>query len=140
MNRPISTRTHGMIDYAWAATATALPETMSDEADATKGLLRTAALAATVSSLITNYEAGAVGVLPMKAHLAIDYAMCGALLAAPLFLPAHERRWAAAPMALGAAGLMTSLLTQTRSTRELDAAIDGDLDIRRQPGLRTHIE
>jgi hypothetical protein len=45
-------------------------------------------------------------------------ALCGVLLASPLFLPAAERRHAAAPFLLGAAGALVALLTQPRPAGE----------------------
>jgi hypothetical protein len=117
MTKPISTRLHGVIDYTWAAAASAL-STRIDGATSTARLLRNAATAATASSFITNYECGAVRVMPMKGHLALDAVMCSALLASPLFLPASERRYAIVPMVLGAIGLVTGLLTETQSPIE----------------------
>jgi hypothetical protein len=121
MKRPISTQTHGVIDYTWAASAAAVCEKISG-APRTRSLLRGASGAATGSSVMTNYEAGVVPVMPMKGHLALDVAMCAMLLASPLFLPAAERRYAAIPIAFGAVGLLTALLTQTRSPTERRAA------------------
>ena len=122
MNRPISTQTHGIIDYTWAASAAAVCETLAG-APRIKSLLRGASGAATGSSAMTNYEAGIVRVMPMKGHLALDVAMCAMLLAAPLFVPAAERRYAAIPIAFGAVGLLTALLTQTQSPTERRAAL-----------------
>lgn len=118
MNRPITTRMHGVIDYSWATTAAALSKVM-DGAPATARLVRSAAYAGTMSSTMTNYEAGVLRLVPMKGHLALDLLIGAALLAAPLFMPRSERRWAAAPVALGAVGLVAALLTQTRSPREI---------------------
>lgn len=118
MNRPISTRTHGVIDYAWSAAAAAVPEGIKAGAPRTTALLRAAGMAATTSSLATNYEAGLVRVMPMKGHLALDLAMGAALVAAPFVLPRAERKYAAIPIAFGAFGLLTALLTQTRSPTE----------------------
>jgi len=113
MPKPISTRMHGIIDYTWAAAASSLARRV-DEATSTARLLRGAANAATATSLITDYECGAVRALPMKGHLVLDAALCSALVAAPLFLPARERRYAAIPVLLGIAGLVTGLLTDTQ--------------------------
>jgi hypothetical protein len=118
MKKPISTRTHGIIDYGWAATATALAKQVNG-ATATARLLRGAATAATASSLVTNYECGALRLLPMRGHLALDFALCSTLLVSPLFLPASERRYAILPTALGMAGLVVGLLTRPRSPLEL---------------------
>ncbi len=118
MNRPISTRTHGMIDYAlWVTTASALPRMMNG-ATRTASLVRNAGTAASVNAMVTNYEAGVVKVMPMKGHLALDFMMCTALVLSPLFLPASERRDAFVPMALGVVGLITGLMTQTESPTE----------------------
>jgi hypothetical protein len=59
MTKPISTRVHGLIDYGWVAAATALSRRV-DGATSTARLLRYAATTTTASSLVTNYEAGAV--------------------------------------------------------------------------------
>lgn len=121
MNRPISTKTHGVIDYTWSTTAAALPKAMNG-ASATARLLRNAGYAATLNSMFTKYEAGVMPIIPMKGHLALDLLMCSALIASPLYLPASERRWAAVPVALGVVGLIAGLLTKTRSPREIDDA------------------
>ncbi len=118
MHRPISTRTHGIIDYAlWVTTAGALPKMMNG-ATHTASLVRNAGTAASVNAMVTNYEAGLVSVMPMKGHLALDVMMCTALVLSPLFLPASERRYAFIPMALGVIGLVTGLMTQTESPTE----------------------
>jgi hypothetical protein len=124
MTKPISTRLHGVIDYSWAAAASRLANRV-DGATSTARLLRNAATAATASSFITNYECGAIRVMPMKGHLALDAVMCTALLASPLFLPASERRYAVVPMILGAIGLVTGLLTETRSPMEAHEEFGG---------------
>ena len=152
MKKPISTRTHGAIDYAWSATAAALPSAMNGST-ATARLVRGAATTSAMSSMVTNYEWGKWRVLPMKLHLALDVAMCSALIASPLFLPATERRYAAIPVALGAAGLLTGLMTKTRSPLEIDEEFGGfsgpeqistiadqDPDITAAPHLRLHLE
>jgi hypothetical protein len=115
MNRPISTKAHGVIDYTWSTTAAALPK--ANGASATARLVRNAGYAATLNSMFTKYEAGVMPVMPMKGHLALDLLMCSALIASPLYLPASERRWAAVPVALGVVGLIAGLLTKTRSPR-----------------------
>lgn len=145
MRKPISTRVHGAIDYVWAATASVISTRLADAA-ATARLLRTAATAATAYSFATDYEYGAVRVLPMKGHLAADAALCGTLLAAPAFLPGSERRHAAIPALLGAAGLLTVLLTDTESTTETEefGGLYGgdtrtgvaDMDARGETGVR----
>jgi hypothetical protein len=148
MDRPISTRTHGVIDYAWATAAGSLPKMMNGATE-TARLVRSAGAAAGVNSMVTNYEAGILRVLPMKGHLLFDFVMSAVLMMSPFFLPRAERRFAAIPVALGAVGLLTSLLTETTSpvesfegfspSRELSEAV-ADPDIARSPHLRVHLE
>ena len=148
MNRPISTRAHALIDYAWASTAGTLPGMMNGAAE-TSRLVRNAGAAAGFNSTVTNYEGGVLRLMPMKGHLAFDFILGSALILSPLFLPESERRFAAVPVALGLVTLVTSLLTQTRSTggrfgeftpsRELSEAV-ADPDIARSPHIRAHLE
>ena len=147
MMKPISTRMHGMIDYAWAAAANSMARRI-DGAASTARLLRGAANAATASALVTNYEYGALRLMPMKGHLAIDALLCSALVASPLFLPASERRHAAAPVLLGIAGLITGMLTRTQSPTEQEEEFGGlygggersIADPEEAPYLRHHLE
>jgi hypothetical protein len=124
MTKPISTRVHGIIDYTWAAAASSLAGRI-DGATSTARLLRGAANASTASALVTNYECGAVRLLPMKGHLAFDAALCSALVASPFFLPATERRYAAIPVLLGITGLIAGMLTETHSPVETEEEFGG---------------
>jgi hypothetical protein len=117
VTKPISTRVHGLIDYAWAAAASGLANRLNAAAS-TARLLNGAASAATASSFVTRYEWGVVPVMPMKGHLAADFALCSVLVASPLFLPASERRAAIIPVVLGAMGFVTALLTDPRRRPE----------------------
>jgi hypothetical protein len=90
--------------------------------------------------MMTNYESGTVRLLPMKAHLAADIAVCSVLIASPWLLPQSERRLAAIPVVLGIIGLVTSLLTQTRSSLETDERGFSDPDVVAHPQLRMHLE
>ena len=47
------------------------------------------------------------------------FMMCTALMMSPCFLPRGDRRYAALPALLGAAGLLASLLTDLASTSGL---------------------
>jgi hypothetical protein len=122
MHRPISTKTHGMIDYLWATTAGAVPAALQS-ASRTATLMRRAGVASGMNALVTNYEAGAVRILPMKGHLALDILMCAVLIASPFFLPRAERRYATVPILLGAIGLLTAMLTETASPKEMEAFV-----------------
>jgi hypothetical protein len=146
MERPISTKAHGVIDWTWATAAGSASQWM-EAGPSTARLIRNAAAAAGLNSLCTNYEAGALRVLPMKAHLSVDALICAALVLSPFFLPRVERRHAVVPILLGAVGLMMSLLTQTETprqrgfnpSRELSEAV-ADPDIARTTHVRSHLE
>lgn len=148
MHRPISTKAHGLIDYAWATAAGTLP-TMMNGASATARLVRGAAAAASANSMVTNYEGGVLRVMPMRLHLAMDVVLGAALVLAPWFLPRAERRYAAVPVALGAVALLAGMLTKTEAppeitaeftpSRELSEAV-ADPDVARWPPLRAHLE
>ena len=141
MNHLISTRTHGAIDYAWITAATGA-QSMMRGADATAGM------AAGIVSMVTNYEAGIVRLVPMRAHLAVDFMMGAALLLSPLVLPREERRFALVPVALGVAKLTASLFTETATRTRLKpftpsyelAEAVADPDVARRPHLRGHLE
>jgi hypothetical protein len=73
--------------------------------------------------------------------------MCSALLLAPFYLPRSERRYAVIPMMLGAAGLLTAMMTQTESpgefrftpSRELSEAV-ADPDLTRSSEFQPYLE
>lgn len=107
----ISTKTHGMLDYSTAAMLAALPA-MLHSGSAVSGMLRMAALGTTVYSMLTRYELGLKGVLPMKTHLMLD-AMSGALfLASPLLFPNERGNVKAVLAGIGAFELAAATLTE----------------------------
>src|SRR5581483_4624506 len=66
MMKPISTRTHGIIDYAFAGALIALPFLLRWDRRAAR-LSLGAGLATLGVSMMTNYECGLVRLLPMRA-------------------------------------------------------------------------
>jgi hypothetical protein len=147
MTRPISTRTHGALDYAWATVAASAP-TAADSSDATTRCVRKAGVAGGINSMLTDYEAGVVRVMPMRIHLAVDFIIGLSLVLSPLFLPKSARRSVALSVALGLTACAASLLTEPRGRRrevgfapsyELSEAV-ADPDVARRPHLRSHLE
>lgn len=147
MYRVISTRTHGAIDYAWASLAAGAP-TMIDASSTTARIVRNAGAATGLMSMMTNYEAGVVRLMPMRVHLALDFLIGAALFLSPLMLPKGERRFALVPVTLGAVGILASVLTEKdpeapsgtfTPSYELSEAV-ADPDIARRPHLRSHLE
>jgi len=119
MPRPISTRTHGAIDYLFSGTMLALPFLCGWTGRA-RGLALSAGLATLGTSLMTDYELGVYHLIPMKAHLSIDAAQASALLSAPKMIAGDTSRWAGRVLALmGAVESAVGAMTQTHSPTEL---------------------
>lgn len=122
MFKPISTRTHGAIDYVFAASLVSLPFMLRWNARATR-LSVGAGLATLATSLLTNYEYGLVGLLPMKAHLSMDAAENSMLLSAPRILGQGSGMAGRILAAAGAMGSAVGALTKTQSPRELTGSV-----------------
>lgn len=115
--RKISTKTHGMLDYLTGATLLAAPKTLGlDDVPASARVLRMAGAGAMAYSLITDYELGALKVLPMPAHLALD-AASGMLLASSPWLfgfAGNGRRYWLPHVLVGATEVLAALTSRTR--------------------------
>ncbi len=118
MNRPISTRTHGMIDYAFATALIGLPFALGWSGRATK-LSVGSGLATLGLSLMTRYEFGLFPVLPMKTHLGIDAAESSMLMGAPRLLRGADSSAGRILAVMGLIGGAVGSLTQTRPSRLL---------------------
>lgn len=114
----ISTRTHGIADYAFAAATLALIP-MHHPSRGTRALLTAASLATLGVAMLTRYELGVWKVLPMKAHLAADAVLNALFLTAPAALPRRDRAVALAMLGMGAAG--SALAAMTARTSPLEA-------------------
>jgi len=108
----ISTRTHGVIDYLTAGALLTLPRALGWGERATR-LLTGAAVGTIGYSLLTRYEMGAVKLLPMRFHLALDALSGAALAASPLVLDDEEPEVRASLLALGLFELGVTALTRT---------------------------
>lgn len=107
----ISTKLHGVLDYATAPLLLALPRQLG-WSPAAQRILTGAAVATAVYSMLTRYELGVVRALPMPAHLALD-AMSGlGLLVAGLTLPGKSPGEQAGLIGLGLFELGAALLTE----------------------------
>jgi len=118
MNRPISTRMHGMIDYAFAAALIGLPYALGWNGRAAK-LSIGSGLATLGMSMLTRYELGVVPLIPMKAHLSMDAAESSMLMSAPRMLRGSDPAPGRVLALLGAVGAAVGSMTQTRAPREL---------------------
>jgi hypothetical protein len=117
MMKPISTRTHGIIDYAFAGTLIALPFLMHWDRRAAR-LSIGAGLATLGVSLMTNYELGLVRLLPMRAHLAVDASETSMLMGAPKRLADADAAAGRVLAMFGAIGAAVGAMTQTESPYE----------------------
>lgn len=105
-----STRTHGALDYASVILLLALPRALGWSKPVTN-LLTGSALATLVYSLATRYELGALKLLPMPTHLALDRASGLALCAAAGTMKDEPIAVRAALLALGLFEITASLTT-----------------------------
>lgn len=83
--RFIPTKIHGIMDYTVSSILSASPAFLPLKYKTARKLLVSAGLGATIYSLFTNYELGAVKKIPMKTHLNLDVASGIFLLMSPLF-------------------------------------------------------
>ncbi len=113
MQKPISTKEHGMLDLLTVGTLTTLPRVFRWE-DRVTGLLTGAAAGMLGYSLLTRYQMGVIKLLPMKVHLALDGVSGTMLLGAPLLLQRKRPGVIATLLGLGAFEIAAALLTKTR--------------------------
>jgi hypothetical protein len=112
MQKPISPRVHGILDYMTAGLMFTLPRVMGWGKTATR-LMDASAAAATVYSLMTRYELGLVKVLPMKAHLALDAVSGAGLLGAAAVMEDEDPDVRCTIAGIGAWEIAASLMTRT---------------------------
>jgi hypothetical protein len=111
--RFLSTRLHGVIDYVWGAALLATPWLLgySDVRVAT-WIAVIFGIGAFLYSAATDYELGAIRILPMPMHLVIDGAG-GALLAASPWIFGFADRVYGPHLAFGLFSVLASLVTRT---------------------------
>lgn len=109
----IPTSVHAVEDYVTGAAAPMLARAMG-VSDTTRHIVDGVSGVAGMQSLITDYEGGAMHVLPMSAHLASDVMMGVGLLATAALMTRKPRmdRWFLA--GLGLIALASGLMTKTR--------------------------
>jgi hypothetical protein len=113
--RFLSTRVHGMMDYAMGILLLASPYLFGFATGGVKQWLPMAlGLAMIGMSLLTRYELGAIRLIPMPVHLGID-GLSGALLAASPWLFGFSGVVFLPHLILGLIELGTSLITETHS-------------------------
>lgn len=113
--RFLPTRVHGVIDYAWglALIATAFALGMEGAARWTAIVFGAGAI---LYSLVTDYEVGALRIVPMPVHLVLD-GVAGSVLAVSPWLFGFAREVWAPHLAFGLFSVVASLVTRTRATQ-----------------------
>lgn len=91
MNRPISTKVHGILDYVSVPTLLTLPRVLHWGKSVTN-VLTGAAVGILGYSALTRYELGLYKVLPMRTHLMLDMGGGALLTAAPFLLVKRSER------------------------------------------------
>jgi hypothetical protein len=111
--RFIPTRTHGVIDYLMGALLIVVPYLLGFADDTMAQWVPQIAGAALIgASLLTDYELGAVRMIPMPVHLGFDVA-AGLLLAASPWLFAFADRVWVPYVVFGLAEIGAGLMTRT---------------------------
>jgi hypothetical protein len=112
--RFLSTRVHGMIDYATGGLLIVAPW-LFGFADGTAAQWVPVLLGASIilMSLMTDYELSLTRIIPMGAHLAVD-GLGGALLAVSPWLFGFADRTYWPHLIIGIAEIGVSLITRTR--------------------------
>jgi len=126
MNKPISTRTHGIIDYVVATTLIGLPYALGWRGRAFQ-LSVGSGLATLGMSMLTRYEFGVMPLLPMRMHLAIDAGESSMLVTAPRILRGDRADTGAGRIlaTIGAISAAIGSMTQTRSPQEMQRPSKG---------------
>ena len=114
--RFIPTRIHGVLDYVHGSALLAAPELLrtKDEPRATL-VSRLAGGGATAYTLMTDFELGAVKVIPMPVHLMLD-AVSGALLAGAPWLLGYAKggpRYWLPHAFVGVAEVLVAMMSKT---------------------------
>ncbi|HSU67356.1 MAG TPA: hypothetical protein VLJ39_10820 [Tepidisphaeraceae bacterium] len=113
----ISPTVHGILDYLTAAMLPSTPRMFGFSRKVTR--LHDVVGAATLgSALVTDYPLGAVKVLPLKAHLAMDVFHGGLFLACAAIMADEPTPTRACMTASGLFLLTTGLCTQTQKKEQ----------------------
>jgi hypothetical protein len=117
MKKPITRQAHGAIDYAYAALVPFLPQLVGfDDEEKADILCKVLGGGAFTYTGLTKAEWGLIKVLPFKAHLVVDTSVSILAIAAPWLLGfANNKRARNTVIAIGAVGLVASLLTKRKN-------------------------
>lgn len=114
--RRLTPRIHGLIDWTSAALLATAPTALGWRGD-TRRLMQAAAAGTAAYSLATDYEWGAVAILGMDRHLALDAAQGAGFLAAAAMLRREPPEARVAMAAYGLFALGVVAMTERRPGR-----------------------
>jgi hypothetical protein len=115
--RFISPMMHGILDYITAATLPVIPRACGFSKPVTR-LHDVVAMGTGASALVTNYPLGAVKLLPLKAHLAMDAFHGGLFLACAAIMDDEPQDARMCMAGTGLCLLTTALCTQTQKKEQ----------------------
>jgi hypothetical protein len=111
--RFLPSRVHGVIDYLWGIALLATPWLFGfADVTAAKWLAVVFGVGAILYSLVTDYELGALRILPMTLHLGLD-GLAGAFLAVSPWLFGFADRVFWPHLLFGLFSVVASLITRT---------------------------
>ncbi|HEV2604055.1 MAG TPA: SPW repeat protein [Microvirga sp.] len=111
--RFLPSRIHGVIDYLWGIALLATPWLFGfADVTAAKWLAVVFGVGAILYSLVTDYELGALRILPMTLHLGLD-GLAGAFLAVSPWLFGFADRVFWPHLLFGLFSVVASLITRT---------------------------
>lgn len=118
MPKPISTRTHGILDFLTAGAMLTIPRVFDCSRE-----LRNAVTAIAVQkigyALMTRHEFGVARVIPMPVHLVLDSVGGAALAALPLILDEQDEGATAACVGMGLFDIAAAPMTETEAPFDL---------------------
>ncbi|MBP0493314.1 SPW repeat domain-containing protein [Pararoseomonas indoligenes] len=119
--RFIPTRVHGITDYLAGIVLFGAPWVLgfTDNA-AAHWTLSGAGLLLIISALMTDFEVGLVGMIPMPLHLGLDLVVGVLLVASPWLLGFSDRVWLP-HVIFGAFEIVASLTTRTQPRESLQS-------------------
>jgi len=112
MTKPISTRTHGILDYLTVGAMLAFPR-LFNCSEPFSTCLTSTALTKLGWVIFTRHELGLVKVLPMKVHLALDCIGGAGVAALPFAVDEEDPAAIAFCVGMGLTDLVVAGLTET---------------------------
>jgi hypothetical protein len=123
--KPISTRTHAILDYLTVGFALAFPRLLGCRREFTDAVTALA-LGKLGYAMMTRHEGGIIKAIPMKTHLALDAAGGAAMCALPFLCDEDDPAAVACSVGMGLFDIAAAPMTQTSEavpTQEPDTRV-----------------